>query len=228
MTRKGGVSPSPFDSLNLGTNTEDKEENVIKNKELYERSFSFKSGTLKTLTQVHGNKVAVAGDDTDTEADAIITDQHDLPIGVLTADCVPILLCNEDKKAVGAVHAGWRGMVGGIIENTIEALKERYGAKADELTALIGPAIGPCCYEVSEDVAEQFREKLHNVIRVQDDNIFLDLPSGAFSILSKAGVRAEKIWSSGHCTSCETDLFFSYRKENGKTGRQLSFIMIKE
>jgi YfiH family protein len=187
-SRLGGVSESPFDRLNLGLQTEDAEENVVENRRLLAAALGFEPEQVVFARQVHG------------------TDLIEHPSEVREADghVVPVALAGP--KGVALVHAGWRGLAGGIVAA---------GAEAVEATsAAIGPGIGPCCYEVGEEVLEAFSDLGDGVA----EGRMLDLPEVARRQLARAG--AERVESAGLCTSCEPELFFSHRRDEGRTGRQ--------
>jgi YfiH family protein len=192
-------------------------------------SFGF-SGIVR-LNQVHGNDVFVLRDGSAvgrggvSDGDAIVTSLGGVGIGVSTADCVPILLTDTRGTVAGAVHAGWRGTVLGILGSVIEKINEEYGLRPSDLNAVIGPSVGRCCYEVREDVASLFREGCDDsgeyLVRTDGSKYMLDLPGINRNVLEKAGVgRIEVI---GVCTKCNAD-FYSYRREGKGVGSQLSVI----
>jgi len=161
------------------------------------------------------------------DCDALITDIPGVVLTILTADCVPILLYDRKHHAIGAIHAGWRGVHGGIVPATVAMMQEKFGTDAGELIAAIGPAIGGCCYEVGEDVAGNFRK--HPAALSPSGNegkSYLDLPKVVREQLVAAGISEENIESSGVCTACEVERFFSYRQEGGCSGRFMSMISL--
>ncbi len=231
LSRAGGVSPAPFDSLNLSAGNGDSGENVGRNFELLKSALGVHRGNLFAIRQVHGSDVMVAedfagGGQTPPEADAAITAQRGAAVGVLTADCLPVLLYDPVKRVAGAAHAGWKGTVRRVSVKTVEAMAERFGSRPGDIRAALGPCIGPCCYTVGEEVVKEFSgypEALSN----GSGQARLDIAAVNISQLVSAGLRRENITGAGACTACENGLFFSYRKDNGRTGRQLSFIMLK-
>ncbi|MEE9614074.1 MAG: peptidoglycan editing factor PgeF [Thermodesulfobacteriota bacterium] len=235
----GGVSPAPFSSLNLGGRVGDDPENVRKNKEAVAAAFGFAADMLVTPRQVHGDGVAVvegAGDEA-VEADGAVTAVKGLAIGVLTADCVPILLFDPVKRAVGVVHAGWKGTLKGVASRTVEAMESGFGSRPGDILAAIGPCIGVCCYRVGEEVASEFERVLgigtEYVVREGGEGgegkaSSVDLGGANTAKLLSAGLLEENVTNESACTSCRNDIFFSYRKDAAVTGRQLSFIMLKE
>jgi polyphenol oxidase len=211
-TRLGGVSEGPFASLNLGRKSGDDVVCVDENRRLACESAGVDPAKLALNYQVHSGRVlhAAAGM-RDGHADGLWTDEPGLPILALSADCLPIALArtNGDARAVAVLHAGWRGLLEGIAASGVEALG------GGSLAAAIGPGIGPCCYEVGEEVAAPFRERFgDDIVR----NGRLDLWMSAERALRAAGV--ERVDRFDRCTACEPETFFSHRRDAGRTGRQ--------
>jgi YfiH family protein len=194
-TRRGGVSEGPFASLNLGLATDDDDERVRANRDRVLARTG--AARLAQAYQVHGTTVAVDADER-VEADGQVTTRPGVAAIVLTADCLPVALAGPD--AIGVVHAGWRGLAAGVLEAGVAAT----GAVA----AAIGPGIGPCCYEVGDDVRAVFGTTGRT----------LDLKAIARARLQAAGVA--EIHDCGLCTACDADRFFSHRRDRGVTGRQ--------
>lgn len=170
------------------------------------------------------------------KADALITSVPGVAIGVLTADCLPILLFDPVKMVVAAIHAGWRGTIMDIAKSTVERMATEYGSSAKDIISSIGPHIGPCCYTVGEDVAKEFIKKFgaNNSIIEEDTVGSIEAESARLSLaeanileLEDVGVRKENIEDTAICTMCNKDSFFSYRGDDGTTGRQINFIMIR-
>ena len=183
------------------------------------------------MRQVHGDRIVDVGDGAlkdAGEADAMAAGAVGIVLAVLTADCVPILFSARGRKVVAVAHAGWRGTLAGIAAKTVRHLKERYGADPAELEAALGPAIGPCCYEIGADVARPLAQKWGGLaaasLEARNGKEFLDLRELNRGILEDAGVPPAQISLVGPCTACATEDFFSYRRERKETGRQLSFI----
>ena len=164
------------------------------------------------------------------DADGLVTDVPGIALAIRTADCAPVLIASKNPRnpAVAAVHAGWRGTFGKIAEGAIQLMRERFGILPEDLCAAIGPCIGSCCYEVSPSLAADFREKIGGecVIQRPDGSFRLDLKTANKIVLTQAGIAAGDIHISPWCTSCRRDLFFSYRRDKGQTGRHLSLIWI--
>lgn len=158
--------------------------------------------------------------------DALITDLKGVVLNILTADCVPILLYDKEKEVVAAVHAGWKGTKAQIVSKTVQKMTEAYGCNPEEIIAGIAPSIGRCCYEVGKEVAEHFFDTPESLTR-RGEKYMLDLPLINQQQLLKAGVKEENIEMSHTCTACEVYRFFSYRKEQGCSGRFISMIGIR-
>ncbi|HEY7004512.1 MAG TPA: polyphenol oxidase family protein [Gaiellaceae bacterium] len=215
-TRQGGVSEGHFESLNLGILTDDDPERVIENRRRLTAAAGVDPETATMAWQVHGACVfeadgrGIVRPGTDFEqGDGIWTEQAGRALGLLTADCYPVVLARRDgRPRLVVLHVGWRGLVGGILERGVEA--------ADgPVVASVGPGIGPCCYEVGEEVSGPIRSRFGDDV-LQGRN--LDLAEAIERGLRAEGV--ETVARSGHCTSCEPDLFFSHRRDRGRTGRQ--------
>lgn len=233
LLRKGGVSGPPFDSLNFDGRDTDPKENIERNRDLLKEAFSIPVEKLVTVNQVHGSSVLHVKDGfaygAPVEADAIITCLPGIPLGIMTADCLPALLFDPVNKAIGAAHAGWKGTVKAVTLNTINEMNKAFGSRPENLIAALGPCIGPCCYTVGENVVNEFKASFEDTgcFEYAECGIKLDISLANMSQLLFAGVKKENISFSSMCTACNNSLFFSYRKDGGRTGRQLSFIMLK-
>jgi polyphenol oxidase len=210
-TRTGGVSVAPFDTLNLGRLTEDNPEHVAENRLRLCTAVGTDPQELRYGRQQHGPVVRRAEGRGDP-GDGLWTDTRGEPLLVFTADCLPIAIGRADgeRPAIAALHVGWRGLLGGIVEAGAAAL-----GPTTPLAAVIGPGIGPCCYEVGEEVAQPFRERFGQSIVSGRQ---LDLWSAAEQALSEAGVTT--VSRLDLCTACNPELFFSHRRDGGHTGRQ--------
>ena len=193
--------------------------------------------TLKNLSknkQIHSNIVNKVDKDNIgqiIDGDAIITNEKNVPLLILTADCVPVVLVDKVNKAVGLVHAGWRGTYGKICSETLQSMKENYNTNPEDVVAIIGPSIGKCCYEVSYDLVEKFSALLPNadekIYEIRDEKYYLDLWEINTQILKEFGVLKSNIINMNICTSCNCNRFFSYRKHDKTTNRIGTFIEIK-
>jgi polyphenol oxidase len=217
-TRQGGVSDGPFRSLNLGILTDDDRTRVVANREALAAALGRDAGSILMGRQVHGAELQAREEPAERgaplqEVDAQVTGAPALTPLVLVADCVPLVLATNG--AVAAVHCGWRGTVAGIAEKALVAVRERGG---DSVSAALGPGIGPCCYEVGDEVRSAFRDRGHGEDVLPDGR--LDLALALRRELERAGVHPERIHDSGLCTSCNPELLFSHRRDGGVTGRQ--------
>jgi YfiH family protein len=218
-TRVGGVSEAPFDGLNLGLFTEDERSSVVKNRRLLAAALGFPVERITIARQVHGAELALHEGPQEPspfaepgspipELDGHFGAEPALPLLVFVADCVPVAL--SGPGGVAMLHCGWRGLAAGIVERGVRSV--------DAVEAAIGPSIGPCCYEVGEEVLDAFASLGDGVA----SGPMLDLPEVARCLLREAGV--ERVEISGLCTSCESDLFFSHRRDHGRTGRQAGLV----
>lgn len=236
-TRHEGVSRPPYNSLNLGLSTMDSSHNVEGNRSILTRAFGTKLESLVTVTQVHGTDLLVLDEPNQDfshfqklECDGIITNQPWVMIGVCVADCVPVLLLDPVKKVIAALHAGWKGTAQGIVTKGVAAMVRLFECNPDNILAAIGPAIGPCCYEVDTPVAEAFQKggmPFDSFAEKSEPGKWrLNLAAANRHQLLRAGLLEENVETTAYCVSCEKDLFFSYRRDNGETGRQMGFIML--
>ena len=233
FTRLGGASTGTFASLNVGHSVGDNSDAVEANHRLMSRALGVPLEQVVTAHQVHGCRVARVGTEQRgtvvPDTDGLITSQPGVALLLRFADCVPVLLYAPSRHAIGLAHAGWRGVVAGVVPATLAAMRQAFGCDAGEVVAALGPAIGPCCYQVGEDVGDQVTRAVgcgdgllpvkSRVLR-QDrpgDGLYLDLPGAVRCQLLSAGVKS--IETSGLCTSCHRDEFFSHRAERGCTGR---------
>jgi hypothetical protein len=209
-TRRGGVSEAPFDTLNLGRLTEDDPEHVAENKRRLCAELGTDHERLCFGRQVHGTSVRRAAGRGES-GDGLWSDIPGEPLLVFTADCLPVAIvrANGDVPAIAALHVGWRGLLGGILEAAAVVLG------GGRLAAAIGPGIGPCCYEVGVEVANPFRERFGADVVTGGR---LDLWASAERALEAAGVV--DVHRTDLCTSCNPELFFSHRRDEGRTGRQ--------
>jgi hypothetical protein len=226
LTRQGGVSPAPFHSLNLSVATGDSIENTDRNREEVARTFGFAPERLVLLHQNHGNRVLVLRGGTGLpssplEYDAMITDEADRFLAIKTADCLPILIVDQVRKVVAAIHAGREGTALRITPKVLQTMVVEFGCSREDLLIAMGPSIGVCCYEVDESV---FRPELKPLsIPGGNGKWRIDLPGINRRQIMEEGINEHQIFRIDLCTACNTDLFFSHRRER-RTGRQISFI----
>ncbi len=234
-TRKGGVSGPPFSGLNLSLSVGDDPEMVDKNLGLLKLALGIPDGArLLGLKQVHGSRILTIKDKKDIpkeapKADGAVTDLGGLIISVLTADCLPLLLYDPVKGVAGAVHAGWRGTLRGICKSAVQSMAVGFGTNPEDIVAVLGPCIGPCCYTVGDELIKEFESAFgHDPSFIKRDRgrPRLDLAAINIKVLKEAGLREENIKTEPYCTSCNEELFFSHRRDK-RTGRQMSLIMIR-
>jgi YfiH family protein len=228
-TRVGGVSRGRFATLNVGSRWGDEPEAVTENLRRVASAAEFELERLVTVRQVHGDIVLAADEvDASSEADALwcgrMRSNPRAVVGVMTADCVPILLCDRDATVVAAVHSGWKGTVANIAARTVERLISA-GVAAEDLLAAIGPCIEVGAFEVGEEVAQRFDARF--VDRERGPKPHVDLVACVRDQLEHAGIPANQIERVGSCTHANPDLYFSYRRDGAGIGQQLSLIGLR-
>lgn len=243
-TRHGGFSHGSYSSLNLGLHVEDDAEHVVNNRIEFCRNLGVDYKALVTCQQVHSANVAKVTradkgkglenyEEAIANTDALITNEANIPLMLFFADCTPIILADPVHKAVGVAHGGWKGTVKSIAVKTIEMMGQEYGTQPEDVLAGIGPAIGPCCYQVGEEVAQQFRDSFpefaDEIIEPASEKgkSYLNLWQANARQLLAAGVLKEHIEVAGVCTACHNQQFFSYRADGGRTGRIGALICLK-
>jgi YfiH family protein len=234
FTRQGGVSGGIYASLNCGPGSRDASENVAQNRARVAELLGAAPDRLLTVYQMHGADTVVADKPwkAPPEADAIVTAKRGLAIGILTADCAPVLFCDAEASVIGAAHAGWRGALSGIIEATVKAMN-KLGAKPERIVAAIGPSISQKAYEVGAEFVEQF------VATEPDSAAFFITDEGSgephFDLVGYVGERLARagvgiVADVGLCTYCDETRLFSYRRSqhHGEDdyGRQISAIVL--
>ncbi|MDC7683835.1 peptidoglycan editing factor PgeF [Asticcacaulis sp. BYS171W] len=237
FTRHGGVSPFPYESLNVGQGSKDTRENIFENRRRVAAAFDQPEDRLLNCYQVH-SKIAVTvdgpwPDDTRPEADGLVTTTPGLVIGALSADCAPLLWADPVNSVIGACHAGWKGALGGMIEAEFDALLAR-GADPRHLRVVVGPCIAQASYEVSADYEETFRAQDPDstaffIAGKTADKRWFDLPGFCLMRLKRLGLT--QIAATGHDTCAEEALFHSNRRgflrQEPDYGRLISAIMLR-
>ena len=234
FTRLGGISIGIFEGLNCGTGSKDDHKNVQFNRDLVAAEMNVNPQDLITVHQEHSARVVVVDSPLEvlTKADAIVTDTPNLSISVLTADCLPVLFADKKNHVIGVAHAGWKGALNGILENTVHSMIE-LGADIKSIKAVIGPCISPSIYEVGQDFFDTFTERnisFQNYFSkgVHQKKYFFNLPKFALDRLYHLKI-SDAEWI-GNCTYHESDKFYSYRRSQhlGELdyGRQISTIKI--
>ncbi len=250
-TRAGGVS-SVYgqNDLNLGWTKEDDQSNVAENRRRFLEAVDGENRghTLVGIRQIHSGIVRIIRESDGAlngrlqtpegkavlEGDGLISNLPTVMLGIGTADCVPVLLVDTEKRVVAALHAGWRGTVARIAQSGVAAMAREFGSRPENMVAAIGPSIGACCYTVGEEVRDTFRKFQYadKLFSSKDDDIRLNLWEANRRQLMDAGIAPEQITVLGECTACSRDgngqlRFFSHRGEKGVAGRMLNIIGIK-
>lgn len=218
-SRAIGHSVAPYQSNNLALHVGDNAATVLANREQLKQNLQLPKEPI-WLEQTHSNRCIIVEEDSNRDVDAAITRQMNTPLAIMTADCLPILLCDQQGQEIAAIHAGWRGLMHGIIENTLTKMQN----PSNHLLAWIGPAICQTCYEVGPEVQQAFTNHLpaaEIAFRPQGDRFYADLAKIAELILTAAGVCA--IYHSHACTYESVDQFYSYRR-SAQTGRMATLI----
>ena len=242
-TRVGGVSEGEYRSLNLGFHVGDENDAVLINRQRFCQALSVPIDSLVTGQQVHEAEVAFVreGDrgrgahsweEGLPQTDALVTDVPGIGLMVLVADCAAVLLCDMKRKAIGIAHGSWRGIVGMIGRNTVRKMVEEFGCEPENIRVGMSPSIGPCCYQVGEEVISALQCTFPDtwrqfLIDKGDSSVHFNLWKALQQQLIDAGIRAEMIEMSGMCTVCHPDLFYSHRGEKGRTGRNGVIIALR-
>jgi YfiH family protein len=233
-TRIGGISPEPYNSMNLGFTVRDEESNLIQNRQIFMKAIGQGDLEIRQLIQlVHGNEVITTGElngsGVPPEADGIITDEFNIPLVSTYADCIPIIMADPVTGACGVVHAGWRGTFAGIAQRAAEKFKNAFNSNPSDIIACICPGIGACCFETGEDVAGVFLDKYYIwkdlASKVSNrEGWKIDLSELNKRLLIQGGLHKDNIIQADTCTKCRDDLFFSYRRDGQASGRMAAII----
>ena len=244
-TRQGGVSAAPLATLNLGQSVGDDRDRVEENRRRFFGALGIEPARVVRVYQVHGNKVLRVDDqlmrrpgfphsliDQRFGHDALISRLANLALTVSTADCVPILIHDPVRGAIAAVHAGWRGTACRAVAAAVAALREAYGTNPADCRAAIGPCIRACCFEVDAPVIEAMASAPvgweASATATRPEHWQLDLPGINRALLIASGLLPDNIDDLGLCTSCRADLFFSHRRDKGRTGRMMNCILLRD
>jgi len=223
-----------IDFVNLAITLSNVDSKCREDMEFVCKSANFNIENLTSNIQIHSdivNKIDENNICQKIEGDALITNVPNVPLLIFTADCVPIAIIDKKNKAIGLAHAGWRGTFDEISKKTIEKMNTYYNTNVNDLVCIIGPSIGPCCYEVSKDLVEKFNMNFTNSTEkfytIEEDKYKLDLWKVNELILKECGVKDENIINLNLCTSCNSDKFHSYRKHNQTPKRIGTILQIK-
>ncbi|ACV61962.1 protein of unknown function DUF152 [Desulfofarcimen acetoxidans DSM 771] len=241
-TRRGGISEAEYKSLNMAFHVGDSEQAVLENRSRVCSKLGLNPVHLVAGQQTHDDLVAVVGLEhrgagalsyasSLPGTDALITNQPGVPLSSYYADCVPLFIVDPVKSVIGLAHAGWRGTVLRIAEKTVKEMRRVFGSRPVECLAVVGPSIGPCCYEVDSRVTGQLQASFPYWSELVEATLpgkyRFDLWQANYRVFLDAGLRPENIYVSKLCTGCNTDIFYSYRAENGHTGRMASLMMLR-
>lgn len=230
LTRQGGVSLPPYHSLNWGSHNGDLEEHVIQNRNRTASTFGVDPGRFFLLRQVHQDGILllrglIENIPSSLEYDAVITDSPNVLVGILTADCLPVLIADRTKRVIAAVHAGRQGTALHIVKKVLRKMEETFDSSPGDLLIALGPSIGPCCYEIDDRVFQPEWKPFS--ISKRGGKWWADLARITLSSLKREGITEDQISWIDLCTCCHSELFYSYRRD-GQTGRQFSFIGITQ
>lgn len=239
-TRIGGISEGVYNSLNLGLKTDDNKNNTLENIKKFTLAVGVNCENLVISDQIHSDIIKVVNTNDKGKGywsqeklngiDGLITNIRGIPLMTIYADCVPLFFVDPVKKAIGVSHAGWKGTVLKIGKKTVEAMVNEYGSNPKDIIAVIGPSIGKCCYEVDKRVIDEFNRSFIDTstfVDLKEDNKYqLNLWRANQITLIESGLLEENIEIANLCTGCNTDLFYSHRMENGKTGRMGAIIQL--
>ncbi len=231
-TRSGGVSETPYNSLNLGLHTADNPEHVLQNRALLANKIGIDGEKILYASQVHSGNVKIIDEEAIAngvlancpETDAMLTNIPGICLMVMVANCVPIVLFDPVQVVIAVIHAGWRGTVQNIVSNTVGAMIERYGSDPADIIAAIGPSIGPCCYEVGEEVKAKVESSFGStegclIKQIDSGKYHFDLWFANHKQLISNGLKGVNVETASLCTKCKPDVFYSSRASNGLTGR---------
>lgn len=237
-SRLGGVSQSPYNTLNFGLHVGDRRDDVIENRRRYLEMFSFTPEDMICCEQVHGNSVVIVGEEEKGRGaldyytslsgyDAMVCRTPGIMLSTFYADCIPVYLFDPRQRVVAIAHSGWKGTMGRIATQTLRVMQREFSCSPDNTEVFIGPGIGGCCFQIGEDLVKQVKEEftgLNGILNYELNECTWDLQLTNRLILQEDGVRPENIIDCGLCTACNPEVFFSYRREQGKTGRMAAVI----
>ncbi|MBR1859947.1 MAG: peptidoglycan editing factor PgeF [Selenomonadaceae bacterium] len=245
-TRQSGVSKPPFDSLNLALHVGDNNEDVITNRKRFAASLDLNAEDICTPNQVHGDRVmrvdeshrgrgSLSYEDSIKDTDALITNTPNLPLMLCFADCVPVLFVDEENRAIGIAHAGWKGTFLKIAAKTLMMMTKEFGTDPAKCLAGIAPSIGACCYDVGENVqtacAESFPRHVDDILIKRNGKVYAGLWQANKIQLIEAGMSESNIDVARECTCCKSGWYYSYRAASksgsAQTGRIAAIISIR-
>jgi len=241
-SRKGGVSAQPFDSLNLALSVGDDSIAVIINRERLCKTIGVEADAMTIAQLMQGTHIEVVTSSSRglnaaekakrfVDTDGLVTNVAEVPLFIFIADCAALSFFDPKRNVIGIGHAGWRGTVGGIAHKMVEAMNGAFDCNPEDVLVGISPSIGPCCYQVREDVVEAFQGAYPEqasafFVQQPDGSLHLDMWTALTCQLRSSGIQEEHIDLAGICTACHTDIFYSNRAEGGKTGRFTGMITL--
>ena len=242
--RNGGVSRPPFTSLNMGLHVGDDSRSVDENRKRYFHALAIPERDLINCMQVHGTHIEAVGrkdrgrgafslNTAIPDTDGLVTDEKDVPLTMNYADCTPLFFYDPVKEVIGLSHGGWRGTAGNIAGKTVDLMVSRFGCERKDIRGAIGPAIGLQRFEVGKEVIDAMaaiftEEELASLYEKKENGKYLfGLAEANHVLMKKAGLLEDHVEDCHMCTWDENDLFYSYRKEGGHTGRHMAVLMMK-
>ncbi len=234
-TRLGGVSKGPYYSLNVASTIGDDKNAVMINRSRLYAAVGIEAETVAIAQLIHGTHIEVVtsrsqGATVVTGTDGLVTNVSNRALMITMADCAAVLFFDPKHRVIALAHAGWRGTAGRIVQKMVLTMNQVFECNPADILVGIGPSIGPCCYQVKQDVIDAFhlafsQRATHYFVQTEDDTIHLDIRTAIRYQLLESGIRPEHLESSDFCTACHKDEFFSYRAE-GKTGRCAGIIVL--
>jgi YfiH family protein len=235
--RQGGVSPFPYHSLNLAFPVGDNSANVIENRKRVCQVLNLNPSSVTTAEQVHSNNVflvdkeyigqgAFSSETALPGADALVANLSRVPLVLFFADCLPIALVDPVKRVVAIIHAGRRGTSAKIVSKTLSLFEQNFQSRNSDVLVFMGPSIDSCCYEIGEELVSELKLDFSSCLIRTGSRWYFDLKKANYEQLLHQGILPDNIYAATSCTSCRSDLFFSYRKENGRTGRQAGIVAL--
>lgn len=239
-TRAGGVSLKSYDSLNLALHVGDDYNHVMENRRRYLDLFHLKLKNMVCCEQIHGNAVAIVGKkeqglgsvariDSLSGYDAMVCATPGIALTAFYADCIPIYLFDPIKRVIAIAHSGWKGTMGRIARETLKVMRTEFGSSTNHVQAFIGPGIGGCCFYIGEELAQKVKEEFteqDGILNWNQGGYTWDLHLTNRLILQRAGIKPDNIINCNLCTACNKEQFFSYRRDQGQTGRMAALIAL--
>ncbi|HHV29711.1 MAG TPA: peptidoglycan editing factor PgeF [Clostridium sp.] len=238
-TRRGGVSEGQYESLNMAFNKTDDRRNVEENYKRVASALNLDIESMVFSNQVHQNRIRVVTEEDRGKGiiresdiigyDGLVTNSKEVTLVTFYADCVPVFLFDPEKTVISIAHSGWRGTAMGISKEAVGKMKEVFSCEPRNIVAAVGPSIGKCCFEVGDEVYDEFKSKIEwstEYCDRKDKKWHFDLKAIIKKTLLDEGVREENIVFSEICTKCNKDIFFSHRGDNGKTGTMAGIMKV--